>query len=119
MNLDQFPARHYLSIMNYAWSFAWDRPGWILDYSTNTLSQLDESSLIEAAGVGAGYNAIMIYGPNPSFFGFMSGPVDWNRNRDIDPGLFAADINAIEPGVSNPGDKLDGAEDWSRLVYNF
>ncbi len=111
---------NYRSVMNYAWSFAWDRFGWALDYSTNTLPPLDESALIETNGVGAPYVALMIYGPPPAIPFFMDGPVDWNRNAVIDAGLVSADINVIETnGVFHPGDILHGAEDWSRLIYNF
>jgi hypothetical protein len=110
---------NYRSIMNYQWIFAFDRAGWVLDYSKYAASSLHESALIESQGVGAIYDAVMLYGAHPPAFGFMNGPVDWNRNGVIDLSPVAADINPIESGLSSPGDFLLAAEDWSRLQYNF
>lgn len=62
----------------------------------------------------------MIYGPAPAIADWMHLPVDWNRNNITNVGPVSADINVIETnGVTNPGDILNGAEDWTRLIYNF
>jgi hypothetical protein len=88
---------NYESSMNYRWQMT------KYDYSREEMAPLDENALDESEGIGRG-------------------PVDWNKNRQIDPGLVAADINHLGflsawIGGEPDGyfDVLFGYHDWANL----
>jgi hypothetical protein len=68
----------------------------ILDYSRNTRITLDESSLLEAAGMCG------------------SVAIDWNLNGQTDTGAVSADIN-----TDNMTSILSDSPDWSSLIYKW
>jgi hypothetical protein len=133
---------NYLSVMSYSRQFSdliTNRP---LDYSHDQLATLNETSLVESAGI-AGIGAPSC-GPgnspctswktvfsSPTAFttppplvvllGPGAGGIDWNNNLVIEPGALASavDINKVLPaGCDGTGTSLVGFNDWARLQYN-
>jgi len=136
---------NYLSVMNYAYQIDYldtamglpnvpdgatvrtNRP---LDYSRSALPRLDETRLVESAGItgsafggfGARYNGLRVrYSVNrsgvpddPSWVvGPLDGPIDWNGNGDIDSVPVSADIDRGAPTVH------PGHDDWATLRFDF
>jgi hypothetical protein len=119
---------NYLSVMNYSFQTRLipnpSLPGPRLDYSREELPDLDESALIEAAGVGDG--------TDNTFWGFDGvnrliapgmGPINWSGNVNpdgtpiFDIGPLAADINFTPTTAcaASPGETLGGYDDWANL----
>jgi hypothetical protein len=87
-----------------------------IDYSRQALSALDEESLDESLGIGAGNSDITTYNC-PDFtpvFAPAAGPVDWNCNGDATETGVEADINA-----DGHTDALVGHRDWGTLNFHF
>ncbi len=94
---------NYVSIMNYAFRIS------MFDYSREQLPTLDENELDESLGIGYG-------------------PVDWNKNGEIDPGFVAADIDNVDQflqfliGGGAPNGQyevLEGHDDWANVDVTF
>src|SRR2546427_8990472 len=134
---------NYHSIMNYLWQMPedWMRedangnsemdPGesdlngngvfgdvlWVLDYSRRNFGELNESQLLESAGIGGDEDQAVQIGPlvnGRKKVVLESGPVDFNLNGTIDPTAVSANLN----GGPN-GQILRGFEDWSHLRFYF
>jgi hypothetical protein len=87
-----------------------------IDYSRQALPTLDEASLDESAGIGAGTNDITIYNC-PDFTPLLApaaGPIDWNCNGDFTDTRVEADING--DGHYGP---FVGHRDWGSLNFHF
>ncbi len=94
---------NYISIMNYRHRVD------VFDYSREELETLDETALDERFGIG-------------------DGPIDWNKNGQIDPDFVQADIDYLNPllqylcGCGQPNGEyreLKGYNDWANLELNF
>ncbi len=116
-NLNNKP--NYNSVMNYRHQFNGidvnldGRGDGVIDYSIGALPPLDESSLIEAHGIG---------GPG-------SPAIDWNGNGVIDPAPYARNLNCTPGGsapcgvsVSSCTDSactvLHDQNDWASINWN-
>jgi len=94
---------NYNSVMNYRFQFpgvdnSCDALGDnVLDYSSGEYITLDESSLLEPAGVCG------------------SVAIDWNTNGVIESGPISQDINNFDGFLS----VLQDFDDWANLVYDF
>ena len=126
---------NYFSVMNYMWRVQGLDPYGTYDYSREKLPDLNENSLVEPIGVQSPY-PITYFGP-PSgissatwFQGAGSGPIDWDKDGNpTEVPAAPTDINFLNfrgCGIDKQGNintvlgqKLEGAEDWSHLVYNF
>jgi hypothetical protein len=87
-----------------------------IDYSRQALATIDEQSLDEALGIGAGSNDITAY-VCPDYatgFGAGTGPVDWNCNGDTTDPSVSADLT----GDARLG-PLTGHRDWGSLAFDF
>lgn len=115
---------NYMSVMNYDLQVPNLDPNRPLDYSTQTLPDLDERSLDESAGVSGAAGRMAIYhGQVPLGGGLVSlvtlgadagGPIDWNLDGSLGPGRVSADINEDQTlGI------LRGFDDWANLQFNF
>ena len=94
---------NYVSIMNYRHRLD------TFDYSREELDTLDETALDESIGIGGG-------------------PIDWNKNGQIDPDFVQADIDYLNPLLQYLCDcgrpngeyrELKGHNDWANLELNF
>lgn len=87
-----------------------------IDYSDATLPTLDESSLMESAGLGAGNNAVVYFldGMSNDAFAPGTGAADWSGNGSIDGSPVSADING-DGAIST----LTGWNDWAHLTVAF
>jgi hypothetical protein len=118
---------NYLSVMNYAFAFPdWVVPWRPLDYSRSELPTLYEASLDEPYGVqGYGFWQYTIWNDSKSVraFGLVTGPLDWNGNKNDTEWFVRANINNFPaPGwnyPSDPDEVLEGHDDWSHLKYYF
>lgn len=121
---------NYVSIMNYLFSgtgipHATDDNIRILDYSSVALPPLDESRLLESAGIGAPpelasyatawYTAV----PNRLWTAPCVGAIDWNKNgtRD-DPIPMPFELNR-DPTNGLTFAPLQGHDDWDRLQFRY
>ena len=122
---------NYLSAMNHLFQTAGLAPYRPLDYARWALPTLDENNLNEGAGIG-GTNppadlAARWLGSAYTYYQSTAGQcqfapaatvgsVDWNLNGTIDTSSQSAGIN--DPtGCQTNRTTLNGAEDWSRLLY--
>ena len=118
-------ATNYLSVMNFNYSNVGILhaavPGSIeavedlreLNYSEHELNTLNELALDESAGVSpisSGYTGILLFfkAGNGFAFGPEAGPIDWNGNGLIDPGVVVVDIDL----VAGASETLNGYADW-------
>jgi hypothetical protein len=135
---------NYHGVMSYAWQFPYEFTdngvGWTLDFSNETMSTLNEASIVEANGLYSVWtNPIaIVYGtpnlplPNNAEVGYtyhsMVTPIDWNGDGDtLDSG--SMDINNLRIkgcGLDDNGNPnsisnevMVGFEDWQNLEYNF
>lgn len=137
---------NYYSIMNYWWQFprGWQQrvppytgSAWGLRYSEAALPELNESELVESAGLGAAIAGARV----PFVVPFVNCPgqmmseyqnqwyslsfarldaargADWNNDCfDQTPGHVSANLNALYDSECT---RLGGHHDWVNLVYNF
>jgi hypothetical protein len=97
-----------------------------IDYSRQALADLNEASLDESVGIGAGTNDLTGY-QCPDFTGVYSsatGPIDWNCNGDASETNVMADINAdgcvgLIGCFGTRGGPLTGHRDWGTLDFHF
>jgi len=91
-----------------------------IDYSRQALPDLNELSLNEILGIGAGTNDITTYNcPDTTpVFGGASGPIDWNCNGDASETNVIADINADGEFNYFPF-LMTGHRDWGNLFLHF
>ncbi len=135
---------NYLSIMNYLYQFdnaawAWKMPGIAdgevrrserpLNYSLTPLPNLVKTAINETAGIGgpAGRRALWA-NSGDMWMSPADGPIDWNHDSAIDPGVVAGyfDVNWQKdmgdgcpqnyPAGATP---LTGYDDWHNLIYNM
>ena len=111
---------NYLSIMSYSRqlsSYISDRP---LDYSNEDIS-LNEFLLDERIGVPSSLNIKTVYGPPPMLLSRVGGPINWNRDGNIDSLIFPRAIHNLGfPGCTYSLPRvLDGYNDWDSLEYDF
>ena len=131
-------APHYLSVMNYRYQLSGISqvqtpvvdtvnsvttvPGsQRIDYSSVALGSLDESTLDENAGVGAGTDDAITYNCplGATRVGWAGGPVNWNCNgSSSDVGVVDANIDGDIATDPMP-QVLPGREDWSQLRLNM
>jgi hypothetical protein len=130
---------NYLSIMNYLYEEAGledtQTNQTVLDYSRQALPTLvegprlddEQDGLVEGDGVGDGtFRIFWSYAPYSVSHGPGDGPLDWNQNRDIDPGFVEVDLNAypisgcgLDQPVYPNYEVLEGHDDWANLDYVF
>ncbi len=113
---------NYHSIMNYTWQMPHPAyaSSWLLDYSRETLPELDESSLNEPIGIQGNASNIVPAGPLPALLVNENGPVNWNRDEDENDLGVAADINHVRAtDPASPNDVLTGHNDWQNLRYQL
>jgi len=120
---------NYLSVMNYSFSSGVRQfePGTCnlitrrLDYSDRRLPALDESHLVEAAGISGGADDTRYSCGGVNVCAQGDAPIDWNcdgdsgRGGDIcgAAGLPPCDVNGS--GIS----VLQGYDDWSNLQFAY
>jgi hypothetical protein len=111
---------NYLSVMNYLYQlegyYVGARP---LDYSRSAAPTLDESALVEAAGIAEPSRWTAAYGPAPLATTRTGVPVDWNRNGVIDAAPVVADVNQLDAVCPGAGSVLTGWNDWASLQFAF
>jgi hypothetical protein len=115
----------YVSIMNYAYQFNNYAAARRLDYSRQVLATLDESALLESAGLGPNAPAdgtAIAFGPTPVTTSLAQGPINWDRDPagtiSQTPLLDPIDINNFGiAGCLGFETVMQGSEDWSSLVY--
>ena len=100
---------NYVSIMNYHWQLG----GIPLDYSREALDTLDEDNLSEAAGLNTSSTVTWICPEGQTTSGSGGTNIDWNCDGSIDSGSVRADLN-----LDGHFQALNGAEDWSQLIYD-
>jgi hypothetical protein len=116
---------NYLSVMNYRFTLGIPvaasprdtRPHTLrLDYSETTLPTLDEASLDERTGLGAGTSDVSTACSADHFCQAVpaSGPVDWNGDGLIEPGV-SQDINGDFTSCFPLCPPLTGFDDWSEI----
>lgn len=102
-----------------------------LDYSREVLGSLNESSLVESAGIGESSDARTLHGAppvgNPPFSNPLisnaGGSIDWNFDGSA-TGTVSVDVNRIS-SISNCATSASSTEvhagynDWNSLRYNF
>lgn len=115
---------NYLSIMSYRYQVSGIAPtdpdgagpmSAKIDYSRSALATLNESSLGEAAGVGAGADTVFWVCSGGALFSTAGNtPVDWNCDGDTADSAVADDTN-------NDGSQgsLAGFFDWANIRYDF
>lgn len=114
---------NYLSVMNPAFQLPIIVPNRPLDFSRTALATLNEAALDETAGIGGAVGS-------QTFLSLAnlvtpvqgSGPIDWDGSGAATGVGIAADVNrvdAIGACAANPGEVLEGYDDWSNLAYNF
>ena len=111
---------NYLSIMSYSFQFNDLDPNRILDYSRETLPDLDETSLAENAGIGA-WEKTVWRGPDDQLYTVTGTPaIDWNADGNYG-GTVQVNLNnnPIWGYASLSDEILAGHNDWEHLVYNF
>ena len=118
---------NYHSVMNYTWTVpgfvASTNPywqSWILDYSNAVWPTLDESNLIEAAGIGGHVVDSVPVGPLAPAARLVleNGVVDWNADGFLTPFPVQANVNQVPPNAASPANQLlVGYNDWVSLVY--
>ncbi len=125
---------NYFSVMSYSLTLpVWNKARG-LDFSRQAAPPLDENGLREDTGVGEpppyAFGSRVLWGldgmPHTEITD-TGGPLDWNGNGQTDPDLLPPrDINRIDvagcgagPGVVSPFSELQGAADWSNLVFDF
>ncbi len=100
---------NFHSVMNYLWQ--WPRRSyagsWILDYSRQTFTTLNEDSLSEPAGIGGHAGHVL---PIDTFFVHERGPVDWNRDGDTGDTGVARDVNR-----DKRRETLRSYNDWANI----
>ena len=109
---------NYLSIMNYLFQTSGLEGTFEVNYSDYTLPDLDETQLLESAGVdphgvtaNTGLGTAFKYNGR-SIFSIAGASIDYNGNQRIDGTAIVLDLNEDgELGV------LTGTEDWSHIVY--
>jgi hypothetical protein len=126
---------NYLSLMNYQYAHnyagratslpgiaddTWTRVDADLDFSRERLPALDETALVENAGLQGPGDERSIFVRNTTNAAFPtryvvpgSGGIDWNRDDRI-AGSVSADVTDDRETTD-----LTGHEDWSKLRYNF
>lgn len=123
---------NYVSIMNYAVAFrrvgnatsfpAYDESDRIrvesdLDYSDERLPTLNEKSLDESRGIGGSATGrAPLVTEERTYVVPLSGPVDWNRNGEIETGVR---MDLSNDGDNPEYDELESHDDWANLVYAF
>lgn len=134
---------NYLSVMNYSRQTnargisTIDLPGIApsvfvltnrrLDYARNLgLRTLDESSLLETAGIRGPTGERTLHGGPTTGTALISsadGAIDWNNNGSNDTGTISADVNFL-PTIdsaqctNSPSQTLESSDDWSNLRFN-
>jgi hypothetical protein len=117
---------NYQSVMNYEWQMANPNntafdASWLLNYSTQAMPTLNESSLTDSAGIGG--NPGLTEGILPTATGYPAtfseyvletGPVDWNNDGSTTETGVSKDANA-----DTSLETLVGYADWPNLVYSF
>jgi hypothetical protein len=121
---------NYASLMNYTLQFASPINNRPLDYSRQTLSTLNKTSLSESQGVGgAPPSGKVAFGPVAAGAAPIvvsvpasGGPIDWNHNGVIDGSIPLLDINQTTDltGGCPPsqGTVLEGYNDWANIQYS-
>jgi hypothetical protein len=103
-----------------------------LDYSSEVLDTLNESSLLENDGIGDGTD-FTIWSPDDGgslLFGPGDMRLDWNGDNAVnDPFTVSVDVNNLgktDCGLDGnrdvntiPGQTLKGFNDWDNIDYNF
>jgi hypothetical protein len=112
---------NYLSVMTYTRQINnAPIPGRQLDFSRQSLANLNEAALGEPAGVGGPAGFQTAYGPGAVLVVAANAAIDWNRDGDATDVGVARDINNIATsGCDGSGTVLTGHDDWSNLVYDF
>lgn len=105
---------NYLSIMSYAFQLTGTMPAGTLDYSRETLDQLNEAALSEAAGLdpdGAvgGLGTRWSCGADNT----AATDVDWNCNGAINGGTVNVNVNG-----DNTTSTLTGYDDWENVRFD-
>jgi RTX calcium-binding nonapeptide repeat (4 copies)/Metallo-peptidase family M12B Reprolysin-like len=126
---------NYFSVQSYLFQMSNYVSNRVLDYSRSAVEALNESSLIEANGLGQSAPAgkPSERGPGDSFtvppkpaqgpalVSASTAPVDWNYNGMTDPAPVSVNINKFSSdpnaGCNGFGTQLNGFNDWSNLVY--
>lgn len=114
---------NYLSIMSYTRQFPMFDPTRPMEYSSQTLPTLDETSLSEPAGISGPSGRFTIFGvggaPHRTA---ANAPINWNNDSDsVDTGV-SQDINFISVIGNCPAGvqtSLTGFLDWTHLLYDF
>jgi len=122
---------NYLSIMSYSLEFKFLDALRPLDYSSQALIQLDESSLNEPAGINGPVGRVTIFGDDSGLTRSRvpaSGAIDWNNNTIFTDTGFGRDLNFM-PRCGNGDDDNDGipggrtiltsVNDWQLVRFGF
>jgi len=119
---------NYLSCMNYAYAIPYQgtEEAWVLDYSRETLLDLDEANLDETAGLAGPADRLVMYNaaaagddPARALVAADAAQVDWNNDGDLAVDV-AQDINRIRSTQGPSPDEVHaGATDWPRLWYHL
>jgi hypothetical protein len=111
---------NYLSVMSWSRQVSSLIGDQKIDYSWVELDNLTEISLDEQKGIDDTFPSGLktIYGPDPVEITNVGGPIDWNKNGNIENEV-SADINYIESEGCNRdrGQILYGFDDWSNLRF--
>ena len=112
---------NYFSVMNFHWQLPTQNTGWGLDFSRDELPPLDESNLLESAGLGFPVGSIHdseehLVHVGPAFMQRVPlvGPADYNGDGDTSDSGLTVDLN-------NDGTigQLAGHNDWENLQFAF
>ena len=124
---------NYFSVMNYHWQTPnpyYGPAAWLLDYSRVALPDVNEAAVREADvreadGFGLPPGTTVLIGRSSGAGGPLnlaivngSGPVRLNADGDSDDTL-ALDLNRVGTDIPAGLRVHRGAEDWSRIVYDF
>jgi hypothetical protein len=111
---------NYLSVMSYSFQFSDLYPTRNLDYSRNTLIDLDETKLDEISGIGA-WKKTVWRGPDSQLYNTTGTPaIDWNVDGNYG-GSVQVNLND-HPGWgynSLSNEILTGYDDWKNIIYRF
>jgi len=122
---------NYYSVMNYTWQFPRRAyaASWRLDYSRERLPELDESALLEGAGLGAtdpvfaGVVVPYSAGGNPMnvrYASYVDAFVDWNNDGVLNLTPIVSDLNRLGSATDpSPSQTLAGYNDWANLRYRL
>lgn len=119
---------NYLSVMNYTYAVPYEgtEDAFLLDFSRETLPDLDEAALDETGGLTGPADRNVMYNSAEagqevarSVVPASASQVDWNADGILESAV-AQDINRIRNSRdASPDEVHSGATDWPRLWYHL